>query len=305
MNQNSHKCLDRNSILTDELLGEVFCGSCGEILQEKLVDMSNEARTYTNEQYLSNTRTGSPLKISIFDMGNSSRIGKQNRDSTGKFISSKNRSHFSRLRLWDSRSMKNNKERNLVEAFTTLDSICAKLNIPENAKEHAAYIYRKAVEKNIIRGNSINSMLAAAIYVSCKQLSIPRSIDEMARLSNVKRKVLSRTIRRIIHKLELDTSSTKINYISKVASSVDLSEKIVRLSNKIFDDAKKQRLHVGKNPIGMSVASVYISAIGCGENVTITKLSKKNDISTVTIRKLTKMLRPIAAKYIDTIEIIK
>ena len=70
MNQNFHKCIGRNPIVTDELLGEVFCGSCGEVLKEKLVDISNETRTYTNEQYLGNARTGSPLKISIFYMGN-------------------------------------------------------------------------------------------------------------------------------------------------------------------------------------------------------------------------------------------
>ncbi|QUC64089.1 transcription factor TFIIB [Nitrosopumilus sp. K4] len=306
MNQILHKCNENKVVLiTDEITGEIFCSSCGEVLRDKIEDRANESRIYTKEQYFSKSRTGTPSKISMFDMGNSSIINKQNIDSTGRFIPSKNKSHFSRLRLWDSRSKKNYKERNLVEAFTILDSITTKLNIPENTKEQSAYIYRKALEKKIIRGNSINSMLSASIYVSCKQSGIPRSIDEVAKAANLKRKTLSRTIRRIIQKLELDTTSTKLNYISKIANAVELSEKTARLSNRIFEDAKKEKIHVGKNPIGMSVASVYISALGCGENVSMAKLSKKNNISTVTIRKLVKLLRPFAAKYIETIEITK
>lgn len=306
MNQNLHKCIEKKFVIvTDEDTGEVFCSSCGEVLKERLVDMSSDARTYSKEQYLSKTRTGTPSKISMFDMGNSTTINKHDRDSTGRFIPSKNKMHFSRLRLWDSRSKKKHKERNLTDAFTMLDAMAVKLNLPENAKERAAYMYRKAVERNIIRGNSINSMVSATVYVACKQLGIPRSIDEIATTANIKRKTLSRTIRRIIQKLEIDTTTAKINYIPKVANSVELSERSVRLSNKIIEDAKKEKLHVGKNPIGLSVASVYLSAIGCGECVSMAKLSKKHNISTVTIRKLVKMLRPFAAKYIDSIEITK
>ena len=94
--QGFHKCIEKKSILvTDENTGEIFCSSCGEVIRERLVDMGNEVRMYSKEQYLGKTRAGTPSKIYLFDMGNSTTINRQDKDSTGKFIPQKNKLHFS------------------------------------------------------------------------------------------------------------------------------------------------------------------------------------------------------------------
>ena len=298
----SHKCTqNKQALVTDTETGEVYCSDCGVVLKEKIVDRSNDARSFTKEDYLNKSRNGSPTKISMFDMGNSSMIAKKDIDATGKYISSKNKSHFSRLRLWDSRSKRNSKESSLIQGFTILDSIINRLGLPENIRENSAYLYRKAVEQKIIRGTSIRSMISASVYASCKQFGVPRSLDEVADSANINRKTLSRTYRRLVRKLDLDVMSYSTDYVSKVANSVDVNEKIRRLSYKILEDAKKSNVHTGKNPIGLAAGVVYLSAIGSGQNVSMTTLSRKTNISTVTIRKISRLLRPFAAKYIETI----
>ena len=299
-----HNCSKHSepSLITDIHSGEVCCSTCGEVLVEKIIDRSNESRSFTKEDYFSKTRSGSPSKISMFDMGNSSAISNSNTDASGNFLSPKTKSHFSRIRLWDSRSKKRSKERSLANAFTILDSFINKLALPENVKEQSAYIYRKAVEKKIIRGSSVRAIMAGAVYTACKQSEVPRTLDEVATIANINRKTLSRAYRRLLKKLDLVVASTKIDYVSKVANSVQVSEKIRRISTKILNDAKKSDIHVGKNPVGLAAASVYISSIGNGKDISMASLSRKSNISTVTIRKLVKMLKPFAAKYIETIE---
>lgn len=303
MNGTMHKCKKQNdlSLVTDTETGEVYCSVCGVVLKEKIVDRSNDSRSFSKEEYFSKTRNGSPTKISMFDMGNSSTIAKKNVDATGKSISSKNKSHFSRLRLWDSRSKRSSKESSLIQGFIILDSIVNRLGLPENTRENSAYLYRKAVEQKIIRGTSIRSMMSASVYTSCKQFGIPRSLDEVAESANITRKTLSRTYRRLVRKLNLDVTSSRVDYVSKIANSVDVSEKIQRLSYKILDDAKKSNVHTGKNPIGVAAGAVYLSAIGSGKNVSMATLARKTKISTVTIRKISRLLKPFAAKYIETI----
>ena len=291
-----------SKVITDDQVGEIFCSSCGIVVSERMVAISNNIRSFSVEDYFNKSRNGSPSKISTFDMGNSSIIGSNNIDASGNSISRENKIRFSRLRLWDSRSKKNSKQRSLFNAFFFLDLVANKLNIPENAKEQAAYIYRKAIEKNIIRGTSIRSMISASIYASCKQLEIPRSLDDVAHASNLLRKTLSRTYRRLVHKLNLNIMPTNVDYVSKVASSVSLGEKTRRVALNILMDAKNDNIHIGKNPVGLAVASVYISAIGQGHNISMASLSKKNNISTVTIRNIARMLKPVAVKYIDSID---
>lgn len=291
------------SPITDVNAGEIFCSYCGIVLFEKLVDRSNESNMLMNDNYIDKTQNGPPSKIAISDMSKSSIISKRNFDARGNKLLAKNKIHFSRLRFWDSRSKRNNKEKNQVRAFTILDAYASKLNIPENAREQAAYIYREAMKKNIIRGSSISSMVAASIYAACKQLDIPRSVDEVSEIANMKRKLLSKTYRRLVKNLELKIISLEIDYISKIASSVAVSEKTSRLAHKIIDDFKKDRIHVGKNPIGIAGASIYLSAINHNEHVPMAKISKKTNISIVTIRKISKLLKPFAAKYIKSIDL--
>lgn len=294
----SHK-----SPITDVDAGEIVCGDCGIVLEEKSTYRNNESKTFTKEDYLNTARNGPPRKISTSDMSKSSIISKKNFDAVGKKMHSSNIRHFSRMRFWDSRSKSSNKEQNLVKAFTVLDAYASKANMPDNAKEHAAYIYRKAVDKQIIRGNSIQSMMAASVYASCKQLGIPRSVDEVSKIANINRKKLLRSYKRLVKKLELKVDSSEINYVSKVSSLLSVSEKTSRLANKILYDAKQEKIHVGKNPIGVTAASVYLSAINHDEYIPIARIARKTNISTVTIRKIIKMLRPFAAKYIKSIDL--
>lgn len=206
------------------------------------------------------------------------------------------------MRFWDSRSKNGGKDQNLVKAFVILDANAGNLNMPENAKENAAYIYRKASDMNLIRGSSIQDMMAASVYASCRQLGIPRSINETSKISNVSKKKLARAYRRLVRNLRLEIGPT-VDYLSKVTNLLSLSQKVTRLANKIITDAKKENIHVGKNPMSITAASIYLSAINYDEHVSLSKVSKTTNISTVTIRKIIKILKPVAAKYIQSIDI--
>ena len=291
------------SPVTDVNTGEICCSDCGEVIAEKTIDRSNGLPVHTKEDYMNRTQNGPPTKISTSDMSKTTTISKKNQDSMGNRLHNDTRRQFSRLRVWDSRSKTDKNERNLVKAFTILDAYSSKLGIPENAKEHAAYIYRKAVENNLIRGSSIPSMVAGSVYVTCKQLGIPRSADETTKVCNISRRKLSGAYKRLVKNLELKIDPTETDYISQVANSLSVSEKTKRLAIKILDDVKKEKIHVGKRPLGIAAAAIYLSAINYDEHKSITKISTVTNISTVTIRKIIKLVKPFAAKYIDSIDI--
>ncbi|NIP62919.1 MAG: transcription initiation factor IIB [Nitrosopumilaceae archaeon] len=304
-----HKCVeqavDENPLITDEIRGEILCGNCGLVLADKIADTQNDRRSFTKEQYMNRTRTGSPAKMSIYDMGLSATISQTNRDASGHELSNKQKMRFSRLRTWDNRSKRKTRDRNFVKAFSLLDSLKTHLGLSDYLSEKTAYIYRKAVEKNLIRGRSIPEMLASSLYAACRETDTPRSLDEIASSANITRKALSRSYRQLVKKIKLNLEPTNsIDYVSKIANRVNASEKSKRITWKILYDAKKSGATVGKNPVGLAGAALYLACAGNGEDITYGKLSKISDTSTVTLRKRTKQLRNIASRYIDTIECI-
>ena len=189
-------------IVTDLDSGEMVCGSCGLVSSDTVTDSRAEWRTFE----LSNDnrqRVGAPNSLAFHDMGLSTIIGNENQDSTGRKLDASIASTIQRLRLGDARTRVNSStHRNLMRAFSELGMLKHKLGLTDAIVEKAAYVYRKAEEKQLIRGRSISSMLAAAVYMACREMVTPKSIGEITEATEVKSKALSHCYRILV--LELD-----------------------------------------------------------------------------------------------------
>ena len=269
--------------ITDSERGEIVCGGCGLILLQNMTDTSYENSGYSSENFMKLSRTGPAASLTMNDGGLSTVIG-SNKDSTGKILSNKTKYEFNRLRTWDQRS-KSRKTASLSKAFTLLHGMKTKLGISDSVVENAAYIYRKAVSAKLIRGRTTASLIAASLYAACRENNIPRTLDDIADAGNVERKILSRDLRTIIKKLELnlnqyDTSS----FISKISNNMKLREKTKRDAFKILDLCEKEQITAGKHPVAQAAASLYISCMINGEKISQKKFAVESGVSDVTIR---------------------
>jgi transcription initiation factor TFIIB len=137
-------------------------------------------------------RTGAPSTLARHDMGLSTVIGRENKDASGQKIDTAMRSKIERLRTWDFRTrVRTSGDRNFTKAFGQLERLKEKLGLSDTIVEKAAYTYRKVQERGLIRGRTIDSTLAAAVYSACREMETPRTIKDIASKSNVKRKDVS------------------------------------------------------------------------------------------------------------------
>ena len=271
------------SAITDSERGEIFCGSCGIVLVQNMSDSSRENNGYNQEDFMKMARTGPATSLTMNDRGLSTVIG-TNKDSTGKAVSGKTKYEFNRLRMWDQRS-KSRKTATLSKAFTLMNGMKTRLGIPNNVVETAAYIYRKAVNAKLTRGRTTISLVSASLYAACREHNIPRTLDDIAAAGNVERRILSRDLRTIIKKLELNLNQYDTTwFISKISNNMNLKEKTKRDAFDILDRCEKEQITAGKNPVGQAAASLYISCMMNGEKISQKKFSVEAGVSDVTIR---------------------
>ena len=62
-------------------------------------------------------------------------------------------------------------------------------------------MYRKALEKGLVRGRSISALVAAALYAACRDTETPRTLKDVANASNIKKKDVARCYRLLIREL--------------------------------------------------------------------------------------------------------
>ncbi len=269
--------------ITDSERGEIVCGGCGLILLQNMADASYENNGYTSEDFMKLSRTGPATSLTMNDRGLSTVIG-TNKDSTGKALSSKTKYEFNRLRTWDQRS-KSRKTASLSKAFTLLHGMKTKLGISNNVVENAAYIYRKVVSAKLTRGRTMASLISASLYAACRENNVPRTLDDIAKAGNVERRILSRDLRTIIRKLELNLNQyDTASFISKISNNMNLKEKTKRDAFEILKRCEKEQITAGKHPVAQAAASLYISSIINGEKISQKKFSVESGVSDVTIR---------------------
>src|SRR5207245_1243768 len=183
---------------------EMCCAKCGFVLKEKIEETRPEWNAATQEEREQRARTGSPTSLTMHDMGLATVIGRPNRDATGRSLSSATRSTMDRLRTWDSRSQVHaSMDRNLRQAFSELDRFAEKLAVHQSVIEKAAYIYRKALERGLLRGRSITETIAASLYAACRETETPRTLKDIASVSNVKKKDVARSYRLLLREMDI------------------------------------------------------------------------------------------------------
>jgi len=270
-------------VITDSERGEIVCGGCGLILVQNIADTSYESNGYTLEGFMKQARTGPATSLTMYDRGLSTVIG-VNKDFSGNTLPSKTKYEFNRLRTWDQRSKSRNTA-TLSKAFTLLHGMKTKLGIPNNVVENAAYIYRKIVSAKLTRGRTMTSLISASLYAACRENNIPRTLDDIANAGNVERRILSRDLRTIIRKLGLNLNQyDTASFISKISNNMNLKEKIKRDAFEILKRCEKEQITAGKHPVAQAAASLYISCIMNGENISQKKFSVESGVSDVTIR---------------------
>ena len=78
----------------------------------------------------------------------------------------------------------------LSQAMAELERLSSKVSIPPPLREKAAIIYRKALDKGLIRGRSINAIVAASFTQLAAKRSIQNSSAKSPKQASSMRKML-------------------------------------------------------------------------------------------------------------------
>jgi transcription initiation factor TFIIB len=298
--------------VTDYESGEIICSTCGMVISDKIQSIGPEWRNFeqsgtaiagSTESNTSRQRTGSPISLARYDKGLYTVIGEKDNDVYGRRLDPLVRHSMHKVRMYDVRSqLDTHNERNRRRAFADLDRLRGKLGLSDFVVEKTAYIYRKAEKRGIIRGRTIDSILASSLYIACREMSVPKTLKEIAKASNIRLKTLSRDYRMLIKELDLKVPNNDLrHYIFKVGNAVPISEKTKRKAIELVDVISKKENNTytsGKDPMGLAATVLFVAGANNGENVTQREVATAAGMTSVTIRCRLKEI----GKYLDSLQ---
>jgi transcription initiation factor TFIIB len=187
-------------------MGERVCGNCGLVIEENILDKGAEWRAFTHQERKSRERVGVPTRYSHFDKGLSTTI-RVDRDAFGRPLSPEVKREMWRLRRWQLRSKFHaSQDRNLMIAMGELQRLSEKLHIPSSVQEMAAVIYRKALDRDLVKGRSIAGIVAGCLYAACRFTKTPRTLKEhLAKAAGLTEVTVRNRTKGLMKRLELST----------------------------------------------------------------------------------------------------
>jgi transcription initiation factor TFIIB len=287
------KQCQNSTLVLDVLSSEYVCSSCGCVSNEKIYN--NELAYFEKGEYNDKSRLGMPESLTVSHKGLSTLIGLNDTDVRGKVLDPVQKETIQRLRTWNNRSqLSDSISRNLDKALKYLNNFGDKLYLSPAVMENAAYIYRKAAIRKLAKGRSTISLVAASIYAACREISIPKTISDIAYVCNIPSKEIMSHYKLILKELSLNIPVIQgIDYVTLISNRLRLTEKTKREALRIFSLVQHSRISIGKNPRAFAGAIIYIASQDCNEFLRQVEVCQVADISTVSLRKRCKEIKTI------------
>lgn len=273
-------------LVRDYARGELVCDTCGLVISEGQIDLGPEWSAYSVEENDRLARAGGPRGYMQKALGLSTVISYATRDSRGKAIPVSERGKYFRMRKLQ-RHANHSKpgERSLPDVIRQLDRFASLLGLPRGLKEEATFIAKKALEAGLLRGRSIDTLTAAAIYAACRIGGVPRTLEEIADATGLAKKAIAKTYGALQRGLKLRVPPSKASdYVPRFCSKLDLSAEVEAEAYRILRRIEEAEGTSSLSPIGTAAAAIYLAGLACGERRPQKAVAEVAGVSEVTLR---------------------
>ena len=269
--ENSNNCPECGGVITSsQFRAEETCSQCGLVKNERIHNTSDNGK----KDRFENKRIAPPLKL------------------RGK--------NANQIRVFKTNSWTSPFQINLNKAYSTINRICGNLKLSKSIRIASKDLYRKALKKNLIRGHSINGILCACIFYSCKGYhyrslkEISKLVDKPIKTPKDLKKHIYDCYTLIVKELNLKYKSQSLySLVPRYVTDAGLDENMIILTTKFLQHCNAEINFIGKDIEGVIAAAIFMTAKKNGFHISQVRIGKVVGVTDVTIRSRCKELESL------------
>jgi transcription initiation factor TFIIB len=176
-------------------------------------------------------------------------------------------------------------KRNMLIAITELKRIGGNLNFPERVKKAAVRLYKEVFKKNLLRGRSINGMIAACAYYVCKQERVPITLQEILDEASINDNIVKKCYKILVRELNLKSPHIDpVSLIPRYCADLGLSINVEKEAIKVLKNFIENTSICGKDPKGLCAGAIYLVSKLKNHKVSQKEISNIIGVTEVTLR---------------------
>lgn len=219
------RCKDCNSdqVFTDYSRGEIFCGNCGAILEENLLEKDPNIFTSTSDSDDKGLPSPNTNTYMSHDRNLRTEISTGRYDGTGKLIKGKNKETVYRLlKAQNLSKVSSSNERRHIKAIQCINGFSSRLGMPDDMREMVGKAFKEALSRKITRGRNTEYIVASLIYAVFRNYGYPRTLNEISEELGLERKRIGRYYRELIKDIDIEQKMPDIQYFISSLTSLGM-----------------------------------------------------------------------------------
>jgi len=276
-------CKKYTFLITNTREGTIECSVCGLVIEDHLIDETEEIRRFSKESDsgADRSRTGGIRNDSLADGGLSlSVLGNASNRMTSDIMAMTNRM--------------GSEDRSFLRGRKLISQWGSLLNLQKSILTKAEEQFLR-VEKNSksFKGRSIESIVAAVLYVASRISSIPLKPHDIENATGVSIKDIKSAYRAVKEHMAYIPPLDPPRYCSNFCAKLGLPPEVSSTAYKIAENIKNKRLLDGRNPRTIAATAIHM-AVQQNPNVTcsLQSISEHSKIAENTIKNSYKDILP-------------
>ncbi|KAL9107486.1 MAG: hypothetical protein Q9227_007587 [Pyrenula ochraceoflavens] len=267
------------------------CGSCGIVLADRIISMESEWRTFSNDDGGKNNNDPSRVGEAVNTLLDGSQL-----ETTMSYAGGTKLGQM--LSRAQNRQLENKSNKALQKAYIDIDHKCDGFAIPANVKNTAKSYYKATQDGNAFKGKPVEVIIAACIFLACRQCGVGRSFNEIFSMTSVPKKDIGRLFKKLESYLStqdhrvLNVQSTAgtqpTELFGRFCNMLNLPHHVAITSHRLAE--KADDVLAGRSPLSIVSACIYFISNLIGRGKSAKEISKVAKVSDGTIRNAYKLL---------------
>lgn len=298
-----------DDIIEDWRQGTAECRSCGLVLQERLLDLGTEWRTFTSEEGDDPNRAG-PAANPLLDGEQGTSIGTGQRGG-GALNMALNRAQ--------QRNSTSAADKVMITVMGRIDRFCERLSLTGSISKRAKELFKRYqdhltlkktgsdpdtyVRSRALREEEINEIIASSLFIACRNEKAARTYKEICGLTRVPKKTVGATVKKM--ELVLDGAKTAYvrgtdDFVTRFCNILDLPRDIINAADAVANEMQNQEGVYGKTYTTVAAASIYVvTQLSADKHKrTPREIAKVTGVADVTIRSTYRLIYPYIEKVL-------
>ncbi|KAM3205710.1 Transcription initiation factor IIB [Capsicum baccatum] len=288
-------CKRSTEVVFDHAAGDTVCSECGLVLESRSIDETSEWRTFADESGGDDpNRVGGPVNPLLGDAALSTVISKGPNGSNGD-------GSLARLQ-----NRGGDPDRAIVVAFKAIGTMADRLSLVSTIRDRASEIYKRLEDQKCTRGRNLDALVAACIYIACRQEGKPRTVKEICSIANgASKKEIGRAKEFIVKQLKVEMGESMEmgtihagDYLRRFCSNLGMNHEEIKVVQETVQ--KAEEFDIRRSPISIAAAIIYMITQLSDSKKPILRadISIATTVAEGTIKNAYKDLYPHASKII-------